>query len=458
MTRQAGGRRRDSGRARAPRRALRVPDRAHRAPLAPLCALVALVAVVALAAACGPRARPGTQARHVLLLTVAGLRADHTSMLAYARGTTRVEPSEEETRTERRFGLDDLAAEGVLFANAFAPSADPWASLVALATGRSPLATGVTSAADPLAADERTLAEVFARAGFRTTAFVACADGRAPEAWDRGFEESSLEHDDDAVLARAIRWAGRADFGHRHLLWLHLEGPRPPFAPEPLGAGVDFASRYDGDGLADGPVALYDAEIARATHLLHRFLAYWSHAGREARAFEDTLVVFAGASGLADPGAPGEDQLSDGALHVPLFLRHPSSLTGRRVFADVVELEDVLPTLVDWLGLERPRAATGRSLAPRTDGYLGRHLDPEPAFAVALPGPRLSARDAHWRAVFPPGRLDASEVVPVSGPVASPTTAEADRSGHALGRAVRAWIRSQALAPRFAELAALASP
>ena len=60
-----------------------------------------------------------------------------------------------------------------------------------------------------------------------------------------------------------------------------------------------------------------------------------------------TLFVGAGVGGSWLPGdAPGVGG-AEGRLRVPLFLRHPDGLTGRRIYDDVIELADLMPTLVD---------------------------------------------------------------------------------------------------------------
>jgi alkylation response protein AidB-like acyl-CoA dehydrogenase len=55
-------------------------------------ARAALLAAVMLAPACARPPRPGTPPRHVLLITVSGLRADHLSAFGYPRPTTAAEP------------------------------------------------------------------------------------------------------------------------------------------------------------------------------------------------------------------------------------------------------------------------------------------------------------------------------------------------------------------------------
>jgi arylsulfatase A-like enzyme len=95
-------------------------------------------------------------------------------------------------------------------------------------------------------------------------------------------------------------------------------------------------------------------------------------------------------------------RLSDAVLHVPLVLRHPDSLTGQRIFDDVVGLEDVAPTLVDWMRLPPLPGARGRSLLAVTDSYVERPFEDRPAFAQLPERATFSVRDARWRLVWSP--------------------------------------------------------
>src|SRR5262245_43507056 len=113
----------------------------------------ALAAVCLLAGACSPGPAPP---RHLLLVTVDTLRAD--ALASYGG--------------PRRLGLDDLAAQGELFENAFTPRSMTFPALSSLFTGLSPLEHGALSNGDLLPAEHETLAEELAREGFFTAAFT----------------------------------------------------------------------------------------------------------------------------------------------------------------------------------------------------------------------------------------------------------------------------------------------
>lgn len=403
-----------------------------------------------LAAACGPaQERPGIPPRHVLLVTVESLRPDHMSCYQYFRPTTVWEVDPGQRGLGEGEALDDLAAEGVLFVDAYAPAPETAPSLASLMTGRSPLEHGVLAAGDALPEEETTLAEAFAAAGYRTLAFVsgdAVPEGRG---FEQGFERFARAEDDVAARAGAAGWLEEADLGDWKPLfaWIHLSGPSLPYDPTPLAprpygepGAVEYASLYTDPtygGPADGSleylervaagelplaeadrrhvVALYDGEVARAANCLRHFFDVYHDLGDQIGAWEDTVLVFAGVTGEAlgehGPYFGHAESLHETALRVPLFVRHPHSLTGQRILSEVVDLADVAPTLLDWFGLPSP-PLSGRSLLARTDSYVRREFPARPALA-AWRGRVLSLRTPEWRLTWrPSGEVDPDDPGP----------------------------------------------
>lgn len=375
-------------------------------------------------AACGVPERPGVPPAHAFLITVDGLRADHVGIYGYGRPPTQCEPPDP-------LSIDGLAGDAVLFAHAFAPSAESRTALAALLSGANARAAGAQS-----------LAEAFSAAGFLSAAFVTGA-ADAPEL-TRGFgvvgRGAGADPDYDAVR-QAVEWlrASGQPADEPLFLWLHLSGPAAPFEPAPLG-DLDFAKRFSdpddpseaGAGRPDGSsaslaalgagtlelrgldlarlIALYDAEIARVNQLVRQFALVLE--GRYDLLPEDLLsqgvLVFAAARGaeLFQHGRLAEDpsSLYDASLRVPLFLRHPASMTGRRVLRELVELRDVAPTLADWFDLELDLAGredAGRSLLALTDSYVRRPFDARPVVLFGAEA-RASVRTQRWHLLAGP--------------------------------------------------------
>src|SRR5690606_35975699 len=97
---------------------------------------------------------------------------------------------------------------------------------------------------------------------------------------------------------------------------------------------------------------------------------------RERGLWKNTLIVATADHGemLGEHGEDGHGFfIYEGAVHVPLIVRAPWSLGRRRVPA-TVEHVDVVPTILDALGLPVPAALPGRSLLglARGEGGAGR--------------------------------------------------------------------------------------
>lgn len=400
-------------------------------------ALLALAGLLAASLGCKP-ARPGLPPRHLMLLTLDGLRADHLSCYAHSRPSSAL-PSDPLQREEgRAVALDDLAASGVVFAQAFSPSALGLPALASLLTGRTPVETGVLDERSRLPRDLPTLAELAHAAGFRCTAFVTQPRADLLAALGRGFDEAHACADDLETLTLARRWLER-DFGdHAHtFLWIHLAGLEPPWRAidhSELGEPEMWPERFLDPryrGPADGsaeffervrkgepPLApadrtalaeLYDGRIAAVLGRLAGFLRdavdFHRRGAQVTEYWSRTLLVVAGTHGfdLGERGNALASELQDEQLLVPLILRHPDSLTGERVLNTTVELVDVLPTVVELLDLPAPRELSGRSLLALTDAHPARGF--ERRTAITQTAQRIfSARDSRWRLVWNPYR------------------------------------------------------
>lgn len=365
--------------------------------------------------------RPGTPPKNLLLVTASSLRRDHLSAYLYGRPTSAWPASEEERRQARALALDDLAAQGVLFADASSGSPRQFPALCSLFTGARGSVAGDPAQDQALEAGAVTLAEGFQAAGFSTAAFVAGAWLKDARGLDQGFENFQWRFSDAAVLELARQWLEEAEQrpDRPWFVWVHLAGGDPPHDPRGLPAvpgeaqGVlDFSRLFSNPaygGSADGSLAylsklargeavpdeqdrarvidLYDGEVARLAAGVRTLALSLRNLDPEGQRWRDTAMAFAGINGIElgerDPRAWGSDSLALTVVGVPLFLRHPGSLTGSRIMAEPVGLEDVAPTLREWFGLPSPARApgglVGRSLFPMLDSYVERPFERRPA-------------------------------------------------------------------------------
>lgn len=406
---------------------------------------------------CSKGERPGTPPKHLLLITVDTLRADHLSSWLYSRPTSAMPSTEDERKLGANLSIDDLASQGVMFQNAFAPRGMTSPSVASFLTGLSPLEHGLLDNGQVLDEGIGTLAETFGAAGFDTAGFTGNALLQPLSGLGQGFETFEMFNGPDRdleVLIGAQRWLADRDLdnGPPVFLWLHFMGPHLPYDPLPLG-NTDFAKRF-ADPSYDGPalegrdfleraykdnlpvggldvtyvVSQYDAEIARVNQLVRTFLQLYSGCFEQPakNRLDDTLLVFA-----ADHGEElyehnrywaHSKSVYSSVLHVPLILRHPGSLTGRRVITEKVTLEDVAPTLYEWFDLTPPQALYGRSLLPLVDTYADFEFESRSAYGMwrdQIFTVRASKLEGvgDWRLVWNPNDIEPNDKPPGPFPI-----------------------------------------
>jgi choline-sulfatase len=307
--------------------------------------------------ACAPSSPTTSRARHLVIVTIDTLRADHVGAYGYAAAST---PH-----------LDALARDGAmaLSASAHVPLTRP--SHVTLLTGRLPGETGIRDNFAPVILPQvPLLAEVLKKAGFATGAFVSSVVLDSSAGFDRGFDVyaddfeasndkvrflNTVQKRGDATTDEAIAWLDRvAPAGQRVFVWLHLYDPHDPYEPpEP------YASRFAGRPY-DGEVAFSDSLVGRLDEALGRL-------GLRDRA---ALVVTSDhGEGLGEHGETLHGFFAyQTTLAVPFFVRGPGVRIGTRL-PTTVRLVDVFPTVLDLLGVPAPEGARpGRSLAPALAG------------------------------------------------------------------------------------------
>ena len=290
---------------------------------------------------------------NLMVITLDTFRADRLGAYGSKRGLT---PH-----------LDRFAEEGVLFetTQSVAPLTVPAHS--SLFTGRFPPGHGVHDNADVLGGGSGgdTLAEVLARSGFRTGAFVAATVLDASRGLNRGFSHYDAvgprrdaygrQHGRrraDEVVARAVQWLDVVA-GSRFLAWLHFYDAHAPYE-----SPAHYRDAHDHP--YEGAIAFIDAQVGQLLDVLER------------RGLLDrTVVVIVGDHGesLGDHGEWTHGLfVYQSVLHVPLMIRAPhAALRGRRV-SGLTRSVDVMPTVLELLGVRHDAQMDGKSLLPFVAG------------------------------------------------------------------------------------------
>jgi arylsulfatase A-like enzyme len=378
------------------------------------------LAALALAAAMCGCAGSDPAAPNLLLIVVDTLRADHLAAYGYGKGET---PH-----------LTRLAREGTRFETAYAPTATTGPTHAGLFTGRFPRSVGVRRNAVVLAEAHETLAERLAAAGWDTAAVVSSFPLHRKFGFAQGFsvyddefdpKRASVRHTRfegypvtegfdrraDATTDRALAWlAGREKRRRPFFLFVHYFDPHEPYV-----APARYQRRFalgKNATLRDQAAALYDAEVAFTDSEIGRLLAGLAAGGLA----DDTLVVLTAdhGEGLFQHGHLFHDvYLYEEAVRVPLLVRGPGLARGSVVAGPVMVL-DLLPTLLELLGLDLPAEdLAGHSLAALLRGSEAgdlersvvlerREFSTDRVGTLQVSGEQLALRRGRWKYIEAP--------------------------------------------------------
>jgi len=375
-----------------------------------MCALVAGVGVLA----CGGEAARSPRPLNLILILVDTLRADHLGYHGYSHATS---PR-----------LDSLAEDSVVFLRHTGHASRTGPSVATLFTGLHSRSHGVVNplshfdAKGALDAGRLTLAEILSEEGYRCAGFTANPNVSERFGFSQGFERYQLlrwkkaEVLNRAALAWIEGWAAEAEPRSPFCLYLHYVDPHSPYeAPAPFVkkfASPDYRGRITGahrqlDEVVAERLELDDADLLQLRALCDAEIGYLdSQLGvllvtLEAKGLlDESLVVF-----VSDHGEEFLDHdsvlhgytLYEEQLRIPLMIRHPE-LPARRV-SRLSRQVDVLPTLLELLGIPIPEPVQGESLATVMKGEQSPDVgDEAPVFAEgSLRAVKTVALDSYTR-------------------------------------------------------------
>ena len=349
---------------------------------------LSFLSLLLLISACGS----GDDRPNVLLIVMDTVRADRCSLKGEPRATTP--------------GLERLAAEGVVFRDAWSPAGWTPPAHASLFTGLRPDHHGVLIGNSLHLDEERvTLAELLRDAGYRTT----CLSNNvhiAPEfGMTQGFERVVTPNDRPDAVYPTCRWAhaealesaiAARDADVPFFIFVNdMEAHLPYTPPEAiqdrfLSGEYELweqirAREFDGDAAQDHTVGrkrvpqrmarllddLYRAEIACLDEQIEKLVRDLEREG----ILDDTVIVITSDHGenLGDHDLFGHKaSLHKSIRHVPLLIRFPDAFDPGGVVEETVRLEDILPTLLELCGVPGPAGIQGASLLRDLPGRIAR--------------------------------------------------------------------------------------
>jgi arylsulfatase A-like enzyme len=263
-------------------------------------------------------------------------------------------------------------------------------------TGLHPLTHRALTETAAMSSSARLCSELFQHASFQTAALIAngylAGEFGFNQGWHlyRNYIRERLPTEAERVFTDALAWIEQ-NRSQRLFMYVHTIDPHVPYDPPSEDLQLYDPAPYEGpvNPRSTGNLleefkreqvqlssrdrerlrALYDGEVTYHDRHFGRFIDRL----RELQLLDSTMIVV-----TADHGEEFFEHESVGhghslfqeLLHVPLAIRTPGRLQGRRI-PQPCSLVDIVPTVLEATGIERPADLEGRSLLPDLRGRPG---------------------------------------------------------------------------------------
>ena len=310
----------------------------------------------------------GQNRPHVLIYLIDTLRADHLGSYGYPLETS---PN-----------LDAFARNAIRFTRSMAQSSWTRTSVASIFTGLHPRSHAVNGRTDTLSPNAVTLAGVLRATGYQTGGFITNGNVSENFGLHHGFDDyvylrelrtAEIYVQSDALNERAFGWLEGRDAERPFFLYLHSTDPHGPYTPR-----SPFRERFievqqfpelvalrtlPPAGLTAAEIPAVSAEI---THNDHHFgqLMQWL---RDHDLYDQTLIFIMSDHGEAfhEHGRWGHGTtLYQEQIAVPLIVKLPGQVGAGRTVDDLAQHVDIMPSILDLLGVPIPDVVQGRSLWP----------------------------------------------------------------------------------------------
>lgn len=336
------------------------------------------------------------EVERIVLVTFDTLRADHLGCYGYPRPTSPF--------------IDQLAARGQIFRQAYTPMPTTIPAHAALFTSRYPVQLNVVKNGHVLDGGYTTLAEQLRENGFFTGAFTAVNHLFGPANLDQGFDyfqEPELADDvlyDPAnrVVDRVISWLDEKSPANDLFLWIHFFDPHGPYRPpdrylqeigfktekeksawrryllkekkidpgffaslpdmliqESIDCGGNDPGEWNGEERMVRINNAYDGEVRFIDSQLKRLHNYFERRGlAKGTAW---IITSDHGEGLGNhEWIEHSKYLYNEQVHVPLVFYSPGLIPPADQAELFVSLIDIFPTIIDLAGKKSPEHDSGK--------------------------------------------------------------------------------------------------
>jgi len=317
------------------------------------------------------KAKSKIKSYNLVILSLDAASASHFSVYNYSRETTPF--------------LKKLSKESLIFNNAFTNSSFTLASIISLFTGLLPSSHGVLSSELSIPNEATLLSEYFKEAGFKTAAFTGNYFFSKAFGFNQGFDyfyepplENILNH--SSLIFQEIKNWINANTDNKFFIFAHFREPHVPYHPptefsklfwnKTIPSNIkeyrsvnctDYTQRSQEE--IDYIISQYDALIRYMDSLIENFFAFL----QEKKLSEKTIVII-----ISDHGQSfWQHQIHthsllvyDEIINIPFIIKFPAELNIHpNKIENLIEIIDVMPTLIDLYSLNKKNNLSGISFA-----------------------------------------------------------------------------------------------
>ena len=334
--------------------------------------------------------------------------------------------------------IDRVAAEGVVFKQAYTALPKTLPSSCSLLTGLYPRSHGVLELGIPLRENQATMAEVLKLKGYRTAGFVAnyqlnkkisglkqgfdyylsefpvTAKSRAIRGKFNPLAEKRADYLTDSI----IQWL-EENYNSKFFIWAHFQDPHAGYdPPSPYDKMYSKIEEYPGDFKINPQLIHFHARVKGKNNFYYYISRYYGEVsfcdeqiGRllsflhSVNLYKNTIIIIAADHGESQ-GEHGKffchkaHNLYQENIRIPLILSFPSAIKGGKEIEVPAINIDIMPTILKLLKIESASNLPGENLLAFINGEKKERKEPILIQAAAAEGWALIK--GRWKLIYQP--------------------------------------------------------